>query len=122
NAPALANVAYNTTLTWDGKFKSLEEHAPGPIFNSLEMGNNFSITQRDTIPSGYHSDHGPNDTFFLFKRLNGHNPDIEGKKYPDLFTAAWGDSKISMDRIAKSIAAFERTIISTQSKFDQYNN
>jgi cytochrome c peroxidase len=122
NAPSLANVAYNTFFTWDGRFKSLEEHAPGPIFNSLEMGNNFSKTAKDTVPSGYHSDPGNNDTLFLFKRLNGHDPDALGKTYPDLFIAAWGDGTISMDRIAKSIAQFERTFISTQSTFDKYNN
>jgi len=127
NAPALANVAYNTIFTWDGRFKSLEEHAPGPIFNSVEMGNNFSTTARDTVPNGYNSGPGPNDTNFLFKRLNNRGIDKVGKAYADLFIAAWGSSEIgpkgvSLDHIAKSIAAFERTIISTQSDFDRYNN
>ncbi len=122
NAPALANIAYNTAFTWDGRFKSLEEHAPGPIFNSVEMGNNFSTTPQDTVPSGYNSGPGPNDTNFLFKRLNNRPESIQHKTYADLFIAAWGDSKISMDRIAKSIATFERTFISTQSTFDAFNN
>ncbi|MFI5264787.1 MAG: cytochrome-c peroxidase [Candidatus Kapaibacterium sp.] len=127
NAPALANVAYNTAFTWDGRFKSLEEHAPGPIFNSVEMGNNFSTTPRDTVPNGYNSGPGPNDTNFLFKRLDNRGKDKAGKSYPDLFMAAWGSDAIgpdgvSLDHIAKSIACFERTIISTQSTFDAYNN
>ena len=128
NAPALANVAFNTSFTWDGKFASLEAHAQGPIFNSLEMGNNFSIDGRDstgntdTVGSGYNSKPGPHDTLFLFKRLNGRPGDLNGKSYPDMFIAAWGSADISMDRIAKSIAAFERTFISTQSTFDKYNN
>ena len=124
NAPALANVAYNTAFTWDGKFKTLEEHAPGPIFNSLEMGNNFTNDPRalDSVPSGYNSKPGPSDTLFLFKRLNGRSGDLNGKTYPDMFIAAWGTPKISMDKIAKSIAAYERTFISTQSDFDKYNN
>jgi cytochrome c peroxidase len=123
NAPSLANVAFNTAFTWDGRFKSLEEHAPGPIFNSLEMGNNFSTGRNpaDTIPSGYHSDPGNNDTLFLFRRLNDHT-DPQGKTYADLFIAAWGNSDITMDRIAKSIATFERTFISKESVFDKYNN
>ncbi|MEP7233985.1 MAG: cytochrome c peroxidase [Ignavibacteriota bacterium] len=127
NAPPLANVAYNTTFTWDGRFKSLEEHAPGPIFNSVEMGNNFSTTSRDTVPNGYNSGPGPNDTNFLFKRLNNHEKDKAGKNYADLFKEAWGSyavgpDGVSLDHIAKSIACFERTIISTQTDFDRYNN
>jgi cytochrome c peroxidase len=128
NAPALANVAFNTSFTWDGKFASLEAHAQGPIFNSIEMGNNFSIDGRDssgnqdTVGSGYNSQPGPNDTLALFKRLNIRPPDLQSNTYPNLFMAAWGTSQITMDHIAKAIAAFERTFISTQSVFDQYNN
>jgi cytochrome c peroxidase len=124
NAPTLTNVAYNSFLTWDGRFPSLEKHAPGPIFNSLEMGNNFSRTfspQSDTVSSGYHSAPGGNDTSFLFKRLNGKGSDMAGIAYPRLFQAAWGTTKISLDLIAKSIACFERTIVSTNSTFDQFN-
>lgn len=127
NAPALANVAYNTVFTWDGRFPSLEKHAPGPIFNSLEMGNNFSRTfSNDTVSSGYNSKPGNNDTNFLFKRLNGDpsiRKDMNNKTYDQLRIAAWPNSqKLTMDIIAKSIAAFERTFISTQSDFDKYNN
>jgi cytochrome c peroxidase len=127
NAPALANIAYNTAFTWDGKFATLEKHAPGPIFNSLEMGNNFTNDPKsqDSVPSGYNSKPGNNDTNLLFRRLNGDKglrKDVNGKSYRDLLLTAWNDSTFSLDIIAKSIAAFERTFISTQSKFDQYNN
>jgi cytochrome c peroxidase len=127
NAPALANVGYNSFFTWDGRFPSLEKHAPGPIFNSVEMGNNFSTTGQDSIPSGYNSSPGPNDSNTLFKRLLDGTPSKENKTYDQLFQAAWGSSEIgvnglSLDHIAKSIAAFERTIVSTQSTFDAYNN
>jgi cytochrome c peroxidase len=149
NAPALANVAYNTAFTWDGRFKTLEAHAPGPIFNSLEMGNNFTndASKQDSVPSGYNSAPGNNDTNFLFRRLLGSGDsatsfrkDIHGVSYHDLLSQAWGLVTIktstdggktftsktgiffTMDIIAKSIAAFERTFISTQSDFDKYNN
>ncbi|MDP4219842.1 MAG: cytochrome c peroxidase [Bacteroidota bacterium] len=128
NAPSLANVAYNTSFTWDGRFGTLEKHAPGPIFNSVEMGNNFSQSAFDSIPSGYNSKPGNNDTNFLFKRLNGEpkalRKDINGKTYDDLRKAAWGPGadRFTLDMIAKSIAAFERTFISTRSDFDKYNN
>jgi cytochrome c peroxidase len=121
NAPALANIGYNTVITWDGKFNTLEQHALAPIFNNIEMANN--ITGVNPISSGYyHTDPGNNDTNFLFKRLKDRPESIDHKKYSDLFIAAWGSSNISMDRIVKSIACFERTFISTQSPFDRYNN
>jgi cytochrome c peroxidase len=136
NAPGLTNIAYNTIFTWDGRFPSLEKHAPGPIFNSVEMGNNFSVTQRDTTPSDYNSGPGPNDTLFLFARLDGtanlrsvHKADPNSKRvdinnvnYYTLMMKAWGTNVFSMDMIAKSIAAYERTFISTGSAFDQYNS
>jgi cytochrome c peroxidase len=123
NAPSLANIAYNSFLTWDGRFQSLEAHAPGPIFNQLEMGNNFSTSPRDTVPSGYNSGPGPNDTLFLFKRLMGKGADINGKNYSDLFMAAYGVSEPSnMAMLTNAIACFERTFISTNSTFDRFNN
>jgi len=158
NAPGLTNVAYNSSFTWDGKFPSLEKHAPGPMFNSLEMGNNFingidSTRVGDTVGNGYNSKPGNNDTLFLFGRLDG-NPkmrsaivdqnsprkDLQNNNYYTLLKKAWGPVTIqattnggratttmsavafTMDIIAKSIAAFERTFISNSSPFDRYNS
>ncbi|HET9135352.1 MAG TPA: cytochrome c peroxidase [Candidatus Kapabacteria bacterium] len=117
NAPTLINVAYNTAYTWDGKFKSLEEHAPGPMFSPVEMGNNFSNDPRDTSHSGYQSDPGQNDTLLLFKRLM----DANSTQYTVLLTNAYGEAKFSLDRIVKALACFERTIVSNGSPFDSYN-
>jgi cytochrome c peroxidase len=38
--------------------------------------------------------------------------------YPALFTAAFGDPEITSDRIAKALAQFVRSMISTRSKYD----
>jgi cytochrome c peroxidase len=38
--------------------------------------------------------------------------------YPTLFTAAFGDSAITSDRISKAIAQFERSMVSYNSEFD----
>jgi cytochrome c peroxidase len=136
NTPGLANVAYYSAITWDGKFKTLEEHALAPIFNNIEMGNNFSATGADPISSGYyHSDPGANDTLFLFGRIEGLNQarthtalpssskrDANGKTYYDLMNEAWGTSTYSLDLIQKSIACFERTFVSTGSTFDRFNS
>ena len=42
------------------------------------------------------------------------------KGYAPLFAAAFGDSTINFDRIAKAIATFERTILSGNSSYDRY--
>jgi cytochrome c peroxidase len=136
NSPALANVAYFKEITWDGKFTTLEDHALAPIFNNIEMANNFSASGTSPIETGYyHSDPGANDTLFLFGRLDGLNTgrthaadpnskkrDLNGKTYYQLMMDAWGTATYSLDMIQKSIACFERTFISSQTTFDMYNN
>lgn len=41
NAPTVFNSAYNIRQFWDGRAKSLEEQAEGPIHNPVEMGSNW---------------------------------------------------------------------------------
>jgi cytochrome c peroxidase len=41
--------------------------------------------------------------------------------YPDLFSEAFGDARISMDRIAKAMATFERCMISGNSPYDRFS-
>ncbi len=118
NAASLTNVAYNSAYSWDGKFETLEKHAPAPMFNSVEMGNNFSSIPGDTTGHPYyHSDAGRNDTLFLFKRLlSGHQAE-----YVTDWENAYHSANMSLDGIAKAIASFERTLVSTGSAFDAYN-
>lgn len=40
--------------------------------------------------------------------------------YPELFYKAFGSERVTADRIAKAIAQFVRTLISANSRFDQY--
>jgi cytochrome c peroxidase len=47
----------------------------------------------------------------LFQSLNG---------YPELFRQAFGTDKITMKNMGRAIAQFVRTLISSNSKFDQY--
>jgi cytochrome c peroxidase len=118
NAPTLVNVGYFTSYTWDGKFETLEKHAPGPMFSAVEMGNNINSTKKAGGSLGYYeSDPGNNDTLLMFKRL----ADGNNAKYVTLFVNAFGDASISLDRIVKAIACFERTIVSPGSPFDSYN-
>lgn len=93
NAPTVWNAAYATVQFWDGRAPTLEEQAAGPIENPVEMDL-------------------PHDQ--LLGRLNG------DPAYGRLFTQAFGPGRITMDKVKKSIASFERTVVSGNSPFDRY--
>jgi cytochrome c peroxidase len=99
-AMSLANVAYNPAFTWsDARVRSLESQMRQPLFNEhpVEMG---LTGDGHAAVAALSADGG----------------------YRELFSAAFpGDAApISMDRIVKAIAAFERTLISGRSAFDRY--
>lgn len=92
NAPPAMNAAYNHVQFWDGRAGSLEEQALGPIQNPIEMA--------ETLDG-------------VVKKLS------QVKGYRDRFQAVFGTG-VSPEGIAKAIAAFERTLISTNSPFDRF--
>jgi cytochrome c peroxidase len=91
-APTVLNSAFNRLQFWDGRAGSLEEQAIGPIQNPLEMGE---------TPDG------------VVKKLKA----IKG--YRQQFQAVFG-TEVSLQGIADAIAAYERTIISTDSPYDRF--
>ena len=93
SAPTVLNAAYMEVQFWDGRAKSLEEQAKGPIQNPVEMGS----THPETV-----------------KRIAG----VKG--YAPLFKAAFGDEKVDIDRVAKALATFERTVLTGNSPFDRW--
>jgi cytochrome c peroxidase len=93
NAPTIINRAFSREQFWDGRASSLEEQSKGPLINPIEMG----------MPS--HA--------FVVKKLRA----IKG--YKDWFKRVFGHD-VNINDLAKAIAAFERTVISGGSKFDQY--
>jgi len=93
NSPTVINTAYQRHQFWDGRAKSLEEQALGPIQADVEMDMDLDK---------------------LVERLNG----IKG--YRDLFEKAYPGEGITKDTIAKAIATFERTVVSTEAPFDKY--
>ena len=95
NAMPLFNLAWNfdERFAWDGKEFSLENQALEPITNPVEMHANWTI---------------------IAEKLRQHS------EYPTLFIQAFGTSKIDSTLVTKAIAQFERTLISGNSKFDQY--
>ena len=93
NSPSLLNVAYSKVMFWDGRAKTLEEQAEFPIRDKKEMN--------------HHID-------FATKRIAG----IVG--YKELFKEAFGDDKVTNERITKAIATFERTILGPKNRFDKF--
>jgi cytochrome c peroxidase len=92
-SPPVSNAAYLPLQFWDGRAATLEEQATGPIANPVEMGNTHAG---------------------MIRTLN----DFPG--YVDEFRAVFGTTPITLDQVAKAIAAYERTVVTTDSPFDRY--
>lgn len=115
NAPTIINTAFNginqnnqyepsnTVMFWDNRAASLEQQALEPIKSDVEMrGTDISEAEILNV---------------IVNRLQA-IPD-----YVVLFSEAFGEAgteTISPNRIAKAIAAFQRSIISVNSPFDRY--
>jgi len=93
NAPTIQNSWFYKKLFWDGRAKDLENQAFAPINSESEM-------------------HGD------MRELPANLRKIKG--YAALFDSAYGDPGIDPARIAGAIAAFERTITSRKSRFDEF--
>ncbi len=95
NAMPIVNLAWNfqNRFLWDGSASSLEDQVDDPIENPIEMNNTW-----------------PNVVATLQAT----------SEYPGLFEQAFGTTTITREFVAKAIAQFERTLISGNSRFDQY--
>lgn len=93
NAPTVYNAKYHLAQFWDGRAKDLKEQAGGPIQAPGEMGSTHELATK-TIAS-----------------IPGYKP---------YFKNAFGDEKVSIDRITGAIAAFEETLVTPNSRFDQW--
>lgn len=93
-APTIVNPAWNLNgVFWDGRAADLEEQATRPVPEPKEM----ALAWPDAVA-----------------RLE------QDAEYPGLFCAAFGTRTITMNRVVKAIAQFERTFISANSKWDQW--
>ncbi len=93
SAPTVFNRAFSLAQFWDGRAKSLEEQAAGPIANPIEMGNTHEV---------------------MVKTLKG----IAG--YRALFQKAFGKEDFGIEEVTKAIATYERTVVSGNSPYDRY--
>lgn len=92
NAPTVFNAALNFSQFWDGRARTLEEQAAGPIHNPVEMA-----TTGPDVVAKLESDA---ELRSRFSRL-----------YPEGLTIA---------TLIDAIATFERTLITPNAPFDRY--
>ena len=91
--PGLLNVGWQRSMFSDGRVKTLEEQAPKPLENHLEMDLDPEVAAERVA----------NDPV-----------------YQKLFERVFPGQAITFDLIAKAIAAYERTLVSYDSDFDRY--
>lgn len=92
NTPPIQNLAFMKFYNWDGNILQLEKQPLVPIITHEEM--NSSILE-------------------VIGKIGGEY------EYKDLFRKAFGDERITPDRIYRSIAQYEYTLISANSKYDK---
>ena len=93
SAPTVINRVFSMAQFWDGRAGSLEDQAKGPIANPIEMGMTHDAAAA------------------RLAQVAGYRP---------LFAKAFGSETIDIDRIAKAIACFERTVVSGNAPYDRY--
>jgi cytochrome c peroxidase len=93
NAPTVLNSSLNLAQFWDGRAADLKEQAGGPIANPGEMAftHELAISVLESIP-GYVAE----------------------------FKLVFGKEKISIDEVTTAIAEFEKTLVTPNSRFDQW--
>jgi cytochrome c peroxidase len=99
HAMRLGNVRYfrSGKAFWDRRADSLELQASQPMTNPIELG----------------FDNGHGGMAVLLSKLQ------TLPYYPDLFSMAFGNADITQERITTALAQFERSIVSTDSRWDR---
>lgn len=94
NSPTVFNAAFYSVQFWDGRAPTLEEQAKGPLINPVEMGMaNHDVVMDivNTVPA-----------------------------YKEHFEKVFGKGRLTIDKLAKAIAAYERTLITPNSPYDKF--
>ncbi|WP_299981726.1 cytochrome c peroxidase [uncultured Pseudoteredinibacter sp.] len=92
-SPTVINTAFNSIQMWDGRKKTLEDQAIGPMESGDEMATDI-------------------EKMFSFLRSS--------KGYQAMFEKAYPGEEIGRSTLTRAIASFERTVISNQSPFDRW--
>lgn len=93
NVPSLVNLAWQNRSFWDGGAADLESLVFGPLTHPDEMGQELHV---------------------LVQELN------ENEGYRVKFKKAFGEDTIYSALIARALGQFQRTLISANSRYDQF--
>nr|WP_319533164.1 cytochrome-c peroxidase [uncultured Cohaesibacter sp.] len=95
NAPTVLNAVFNIAQFWDGRAEDLKAQAKGPVQAGVEMASTPARVE-ETLKSM--------------------------PAYVEAFEKAFPgeDAPVSFDNMARAIEAFEATLITPYSRFDQY--
>lgn len=93
NTPSIFNVRFYDRFYWNGRVRSLEEQTDRAIVSSVEMAGDWDrvINLVRTDPA-----------------------------YNTLFTTVFGTDPIDKEQIIGAIAAYERSLVSANSRFDRF--
>ena len=93
NSPTVLNSSLNVAQFWDGRAADLKAQAGGPIANPGEMAftHTLALGVLESIPG-----------------------------YVREFKLVFGKSKIDIDQVTLAIAEFEKTLVTPNSRFDQW--
>jgi cytochrome c peroxidase len=93
NSPTVLNASMNLAQFWDGRAKNLKEQAAGPIANPKEMAftHELAVEVLHSIP-----------------------------QYQARFKKLFGADKIDIGMVTTAIAAFEKTLVTPDSRFDKW--
>ena len=92
-APTVLNAAFTAPLFWDGRAKSLEEQAAGPISATVEMNGKFED---------------------ILKRIHAI------PEYESWFQRLYPKDGATKDNVLTSIATYERTVVTGWAPFDRW--
>ncbi|MCP1365903.1 cytochrome-c peroxidase, partial [Halomonas sp. BBD48] len=93
NSPTVLNSSLSLAQFWDGRAESLQEQAAGPIANPKEMAftHNLAVDVLTSIP-----------------------------EYRAMFDEVYGTEAITIAEVTDAIAEFEKTLVTPNSRFDQW--
>ncbi len=93
NSPTVLNSSLNIAQFWDGRAADLKAQAGGPIANPGEMASTHTLALDvlQSIPA-----------------------------YTTEFKQVFGSDKINIEQVTQAIAEFEKTLVTPNSRFDQW--
>ena len=93
NTPTVYNASYNLAQFWDGRAKDLQTQAAGPVANPGEMGAQWD------------------DVVKTLKQVPA---------YQSAFAELYPEQGLTKDTVTDAIAGFEQSLVTANSRFDQY--